>query len=598
MLVGYPGRFTATAFVISAKDRLLVTNAHVADKFYELGSMLARANGTGTTYTVDRVWCHPGVIRPHDHSLEMCCQDPSHGEVVIGSPDVAVLHLAEGPELPAELVLATPDELNDLFAQPVAMLGFPASDQQHWPATGEKLQASFRDGIINSLASLRPCGSRESREPQIVQHSIFTWFGASGAPIFLSNGHVAAINTGVTVQHREGLTREQAFGIRADCVWELIAYYHLAPRLLGPVSEAGLNLARFRNVDPYETNCHTAMALIAQCDRLMLKGDFLLAIEKCNQALLLAPGYAKALRMRSNIQREYVGTQGASLPLQRKLDLLNKASDDIRQYLKAVPTDPWGLIDACRTRIWIDWLRVGDPTNADVQLQLTRLLESGVLDPQQRAYALFVRTEATNYQFRSQADLDEAVQLAPYGLAGAAIYNSRGQLLQRYGRSTEAWADFQRADELRSAERLAAEAQETMDRPESDTKDLRQALSALLQAGRAINYGRWQHAFLIASLEHRLGDDIAATSWATKALELAPDNHKAHIRLELDGYSGAVGPAVRSTCIPILGQLPSAPPQTFRSQGVAGSAVGVPDASRPPTLDSGRRPFQVILNDN
>ena len=41
MLVGDPEHFMGTAFVISSKNRLLATNAHVADKFYELGSMLA-----------------------------------------------------------------------------------------------------------------------------------------------------------------------------------------------------------------------------------------------------------------------------------------------------------------------------------------------------------------------------------------------------------------------------------------------------------------------------------------------------------------------------------------------------------------------------
>ena len=274
MLVGNPGQFTATAFVISSKHRLLATNAHVADKFYELGSMSARANGTTKTYTVNQVWLHPGVVRKHDHSLEIRCQDPSHGEVVGGCPDVAVLHLADGPELPGEFTLATPEELNELFARPVAMLGYPASDRQAWPAAGENPQASFREGIVNGLTSLKACGSHDSREPQLVQHGISSWFGASGAPIFLPNGHVVAIHTGIGMTRREGLTRELPLGIRIDCLWELMAYYNLTDKLPIPVSEASLNLARYRQVDDYETRCHTAMALVDQCDRLMLMGDF------------------------------------------------------------------------------------------------------------------------------------------------------------------------------------------------------------------------------------------------------------------------------------------------------------------------------------
>ena len=62
--------------------------------------MVACANGTGMRYTVDRVWYHPGVVRLHDQSLSLRCQDPSHGEVLSGCPDVAVLHLAEGRIFP------------------------------------------------------------------------------------------------------------------------------------------------------------------------------------------------------------------------------------------------------------------------------------------------------------------------------------------------------------------------------------------------------------------------------------------------------------------------------------------------------------------
>jgi hypothetical protein len=192
-----------------------------------------------------------------------------------------------GNVLPTRLTLATPEELNDLFTQPVAMLGYPGCDQQAWPAAGETPQASFRGGIVNRLASLKACGNRNSREPQLVQHSISSWFGSSGAPVFLPNGHVVAINAGARVMQHDGVTAEQPYGIRADCLWELIAYHHLADQLLIPVSEASLNLDRYGQVDDYEMRCHTAMALVNECDRSMLNGDFSLAKEKCDQALSL-----------------------------------------------------------------------------------------------------------------------------------------------------------------------------------------------------------------------------------------------------------------------------------------------------------------------
>ncbi len=586
MLVGNPGRFTATAFVISSKYRLLATNAHVADKFDEWGSMLVRANGTTRTYTVDRVWRHPGVIRKHDHSLEIFCQDPSHGEVVGGCPDVAVLHLADGPELPAEFTLATPEELHELFAQPVAMLGNPACDQP-WLAAGETPQVSFRGGIVNQLTSLKACGSRDSQEPQLVQHSISSWFGDSGAPIFLPNGHVVAIHTAVATACQDGLTRELPFGVRIDCLWELLAHYNLTDKLPIPVSEASLNLDRYRQVDDYEMRCHTAMALVNQCDHLMLMGDFQLAQEKCNQALLLVPGYSKALRVRSNVRREYVGAEAANMLPEDKLELLNKALEDIRQYVKAVPDDHWGFIDACLTRIWIDWVRTGDLSDTEVQSQLTNLLATNVLNSQQRAYALSVRTAAARYHPKCRADLDEALRLAPYGLTGAMVYDSRAKFWQNCGQSAAAATARSRADELREAEQLVVKAQETLEQPKATDEALHVALKRLSQACGMTHYSRWQHAFLMAVAQHRLGNDTEATAWAAKTLDMAPNSRKARIRMELAGYSRAVSGLVRTECY-----WPD-PPRTFASVDGSGSGTDIPDSSQSLIPDS-RRPLSGI----
>jgi tetratricopeptide (TPR) repeat protein len=586
MLVGNPGHFMATAFVISAKHRLLATNAHVADEFYERGTMVACGNGTTTTYTVDRVWYHPGVVRQHDPSLAMRCQDPSHGKVLPGCSDVAVLHLAEGPELPAELSFATPEELNDLFAQSVAMLGFPGCDQQNWPAAGEKPQASFRDGAVNRLGPLKESGNRDSRELQAVQYSIAAWFGASGAPVFLPNGHVVAINAWGRETHYGPHTTDLVFGIRVDCLWELLAYHNLTDQVPIPASEANVNLARFREVDPYEASCHAAMALVGQCDRMMLRGDFQLACENCNQALLLAPGYATARRVRGNVLREFVGAQGGSLPPDRKLELLSKALQDIQQYLKAVPDDPWGAIDAGWTMIWIECVRTGNSSNPQILAMLTKLLDSGVHDSQQRACALFVRAAAANYDVNYQADLDEAVRLAPCGFTGAAAFNTRGTFRQRHGRPTEASADFRRASELLEAERLAAKAQEILERTQASEDDLKRASDSLAQAGKLTSFGRWQHAYLMAFLQHRLGDDASATAWAAKALSLAPDSRKARIRVELAAYNDAVGRVVRTEC---YGPLPSYPVErTFQPDSMAGSAAGFPNP-RP-------SPIRTLLN--
>jgi hypothetical protein len=546
MLVGDPGHSQGTAFVISSKNRLLATNAHVADCLYRAGTMVARCNGTMLTYTVDGVWYHPGVVRNHDGCLAIRCQDPSHGDVAIACPDVAVLHLADGAELPAEFPLATPAELNDLLAQPVAMLGFPGCDTIRWPESTERLQASFREGTITRLAPLYGSDHRECKKPQHVQHDISSWFGSSGSPIFLSNGHVVAIDAARKKFHENDCSTEVAFGIRIDCLWELLAYHNLTDRVALPLDSRSIEPPCYQETDAQDAQSHSAMALVNACDRLMLSGDFGMAWENCNQALLLAPTYATAFRVRSNVVREYVAV--AQLSSDAKLQHLRKALEDIERYRKAAPQDPWGVLDYLWTGISVDSVAKGSPSDPQVVSLVTKLIDSGVLDQRQRAYALFIRAAASNYHLDCQADLDEAVRLAPNGLAGAATHNARANFWQAHGYAAQSASDNQRGGELLQAERLAANAQETLDRQQSTLEDLKEAHKMLMQACRITNYDCWQYMRLIASVEHKLRDETRAVAWATKALSLAPDADKPRIRMELAAYRVDAAQSVVTAC--------------------------------------------------
>jgi tetratricopeptide (TPR) repeat protein len=548
MLVGNPEHCQGTAFVISSKHRLLATNAHVADSLYREGAMVARCNGTTATYTVDRVWYHPGVIRRHDQSLMIRCQDPSHGDVAFACPDVAVLHIADGPELPAEFPMATPSELNDLIAQPVAMLGFPCCDTTRWPEAAEKPQASFREGAVTRVAPLRGSDNRECRQQQHVQHSISSWFGASGSPIFVPSGHVVAIDTEGGQFRRSDRTTDVAFGVRIDCLWELLAYHNLTDQVALPAGIGDVNLVCYQQIDPQDAKSHSAMALVNTCNRLMLRGDFGLAYEHCNQAILLAPTYAKVLRVRSNVLREYVGVKAAHLSSADKSQLLRKALEDIQRYREAAPQDPWGVLDYFCTVIWVDSVTKGSPSNPQVVSVITKLIDSGILDQTQRAYALFIRAAAVNYDSNCQTDLAEAIRLAPNGLAGAAAYNARASFWQVHGFAAQSASDSQRATALLQAERLAATAQETLDRPQLTREDLNKAHEMLMEACRITAYNCWQYTQLVASVQHKLGDDTAAVAWATKALSLAPDVDKPRIRMELAAYSANTVRLARSVC--------------------------------------------------
>ena len=88
-IVGAQGVGHGTAFVISRENRLLATNAHVADIMHMSGGdMFAVANGTSRLYEVEDVFYHPGVRRIFG-DFAIRTMDPNKGDVYPLSPDVA-----------------------------------------------------------------------------------------------------------------------------------------------------------------------------------------------------------------------------------------------------------------------------------------------------------------------------------------------------------------------------------------------------------------------------------------------------------------------------------------------------------------------------
>src|SRR5207253_1677651 len=152
--------------------------------------------------------------------------DPREGNVDPMSPDVAVLQLgADGPELPYEMTMATPEELKTLFAQPAAILGFPGHDTS-WPALGEKALATYHEGVISRLTDFRFSTSAPEPEQQFLQYTMATWGGFSGSPVYLPNGHVVALhNMARYVPGRGGEVKSIPHGVRVDCLWELLVHH-------------------------------------------------------------------------------------------------------------------------------------------------------------------------------------------------------------------------------------------------------------------------------------------------------------------------------------------------------------------------------------
>ena len=247
-LVGTPNGSRGTAFVISQEHRLLATNAHVADIGHEAEDFLAIQNETSHIFRVDQIWYHPGLLRIQGDELVMS-MNPAEGESYGLSPDVAVLHLSGDDPLPPAIPMAIPEELDKLFASPVFMLGFPGHDTERFPKFGEEVSATYRRGEVVRSTDFEFEVPANDSDKQLVQYDMKSWAGFSGSAVMLANGHLAALhNAGDTIENplRAGRTVNLAWGIRVDCLWELLAYHKLDDKVLLPIDKSELRLDRFK----------------------------------------------------------------------------------------------------------------------------------------------------------------------------------------------------------------------------------------------------------------------------------------------------------------------------------------------------------------
>ena len=228
VLLGHPDGGFGTGFVISRKQRLIATAAHVADHLIENGSrMVAVPHGSHRSYSIQRVWYHPRIVRKLDEGLFAPSDDPRDGEIADCVADLAVLQLsADGPDLPDELTLAAANELAPSEGTHAMVIGFGDSTEGHWPDTSQRAIATHATAVLRRLTD------ESERGEGPVEKRSWVWFeskvqaGMSGAPLLLENGHVIAL-----VARMDPLRGKQApfcDGYRVDCLRELLAYHGLS----------------------------------------------------------------------------------------------------------------------------------------------------------------------------------------------------------------------------------------------------------------------------------------------------------------------------------------------------------------------------------
>lgn len=535
MLVGSPKVGLGTAWVLSKEHRLLATNAHVADIRHEAGdSMIAIANNTDQVFTIDRVWYHPGVMRQVSAALSVRQSDPAAGSVDPLSPDVAVLHVADGAELPDELQMALQEEVDDCFAQPVAMLGFPGHDTSRWPALGEKAVATLREGVICRLSDFYGNAGTASRELQYVQHSMASWFGFSGSPIFLTNGHVVALNNSARAVKQGAHQVELAFGIRVDCLWELLAYHGLSEHVPIPVDKSQLPLARYAQPDPQFERYQAARRLVLE-GQILFFDDRVSASKKYNEAIQLAPGYARAYRGRGGIYYIYsAGIWNAGeRPTEQGLYYAQLALADYKKWLELAPTDNTAYIAYCNAVRAVSRETRGTIRHAQTAEIMNKLLANEALDPLDRALAIGFYVEARGYPEELLGDLNEAIRLAPFD---PSPFEARRTYFHNHHYSDREEPDRARRDELRAAHTADRRAWKLATSADASERDGQKAYQSAIKACGATNYAYWKYLGTLAAAYAEAGDFKQAVEWANKALKLAPEKDRASLREQLRFY--------------------------------------------------------------
>lgn len=511
-----------TAFVISKEHELLATNAHVADIGYMSGEeLLAIRNDSTEVYNVDQIYYHPGLMRKLGGSLPVRSRDPKDGEVIERSADVAVVKLKKA-NLSHEFKIATKDELDKLFAQSVGMLGYPGHDTINWPAIGEKPKSTFRAGVISRLTDFYGNANANKEELQHVQHTMSNWFGFSGSPIFLSNGHVVAINNSTRSISKGNLSTTLSYGIRIDTLWELLAFHGLEKKVA--IDSKPQLVDRFKKIDKKEIDYRKAVDLVTKARLKRNSGELYEGATLLNEAIKLAPKYYMAYLTRSNIYNIYANSSGVSN--RDKIQYAKWGLADAKKAVELEPSDPWTMIFYSYAHSVLSKIQ-GNEEDREARLILTNLLNSNVLNKSQTSEALKYRAGTWNYSDeRMLTDLNNSIELEPFN-TGSFI--GRSHYWNFNGRPDLAAIDIKRCDELETALKNSAKAEELIFLKSQNfqfKESIKEGLELALKACETTHYKYYPSLYSSGVAYFYLGNLDDAIMYFSKALEYAPDEQK------------------------------------------------------------------------
>lgn len=191
LCVGYPDHGYGTGFVISAKQRIVVTCAHVAEIGVRQGFLYCRTLESDYKYKVNKVLYHPLFKASLKDAFVITEAGNSPAISALPSLDIAILKLGpEGPDLPAECKLSNIRHGDGLLSRGVGTVCCSAS----WFGQQEP-QAEIHFGTINRFSQFYINKLDHYIRWLLFDASVQVREGGSGSPIFLPNGEVVGIST-------------------------------------------------------------------------------------------------------------------------------------------------------------------------------------------------------------------------------------------------------------------------------------------------------------------------------------------------------------------------------------------------------------------
>lgn len=232
-----------TAWVVErpSGERVLATNAHVAEAYYMLEKGLQDGSIQPGTIefvvrspeaphdeiVIEKIEIHPGWELFQQKAQQMM-QAQQQGfmeqfDMLPAAYDVALLIPKAGSELPTPLTLADEDVLTGIKpGMPVGLVGYPSENLI--TSNRQAPNPTRHTGNVTSQTDFFL--SPDSKDGQLIQHSIPNAGGASGSPIVNADGVVVAINNAMNfAMTPTGRTPNAAminFAQRVDLVAELL----------------------------------------------------------------------------------------------------------------------------------------------------------------------------------------------------------------------------------------------------------------------------------------------------------------------------------------------------------------------------------------